>query len=200
MSPAREAYQLRISIDGIEPSVWRRVLVDGRTTLQQLHRIIQLLFNWEDQHRYEFTIGARQFEAPDPEADYESSAEYCLSDVVEEGGTRFTYLYDPGDDWAHTIAVERVTSGADVEFLPVLLGGERNGPPEDSGGSERYQTLQWLSTRPLSDLDAEERELVEWLGPDFHPDEFSLSQARHALLLLGAWGLLAEGSAEAEYD
>jgi hypothetical protein len=44
---------------------------------------------------------------------------------------------------------------------------------------------------PLEDLPPEDRDLVEWAGIDFDPDEFSLHQADHALVLCGAWRALS---------
>jgi hypothetical protein len=56
-------YQLRISLEEIEPLIWRRVLFRTNTTLHELHRAIQLLFNWYDYHLYQFDINGRRFEA-----------------------------------------------------------------------------------------------------------------------------------------
>ena len=49
-------YQLRIVLRGISPLIWRRVLVHDTTTLAQLHDIIQILFEWRDEHLYDFHI------------------------------------------------------------------------------------------------------------------------------------------------
>lgn len=49
-------YQLRIVLRGISPLIWRRVLVHDTTTLAQLHEIIQILFEWRDEHLYDFHI------------------------------------------------------------------------------------------------------------------------------------------------
>ena len=38
---AVKAYTLRIELQNIEPLVWRRLLADGDTTLDKLHRYIQ---------------------------------------------------------------------------------------------------------------------------------------------------------------
>jgi hypothetical protein len=43
---------------------------------------------------------------------------------------------------------------------------------------------------PYEDLEDEDRSFVDWAGDDFDPEEFSVSQARHALLLSAAWGSL----------
>jgi hypothetical protein len=46
------------------------------------------------------------------------------------------------------------------------------------------------SERLMKILEDEDRSFVEWAGPDSDPEEYSVSQARHALLLTGSWGAL----------
>ncbi len=50
-------YQLRVSIAGARPPIWRRVLVPARSTLAELHLVIRALMGWYDDHLH-------QFEAP----------------------------------------------------------------------------------------------------------------------------------------
>jgi hypothetical protein len=44
--------------------------------------------------------------------------------------------------------------------------------------------------QPLEDLEGDDRDLAERVDEDFDPEEFSLMQARHALILSGMWGIL----------
>ncbi len=41
--PAAKVYQLKVSIAGARPPIWRRVLVPARSTLAELHPVIQAL-------------------------------------------------------------------------------------------------------------------------------------------------------------
>lgn len=191
MTPAKSTiYQLRISVTEIEPLIWRRVLVSSQTTLHELHRVIQLLFDWYDYHLYDFRFEGRRFEAPDAEAEGEDSSKVRLSSLQLRSGMSLEYVYDFGDGWTHRIDIEDTDAAADPNWIPWVLGGARRGPPEDCGGPHRYAELQRLLTRPMEDLEGEDREFVEWLSVDFDPDEFSLAQARHALMLASAWGTL----------
>src|SRR3982751_4045698 len=67
--PKPRALDLRITIAGIEPPIWRLVRVPDAYTLHQLHRVIQLVFGWLDYHLYAFTVGGRRFEEPLEEAE-----------------------------------------------------------------------------------------------------------------------------------
>jgi hypothetical protein len=179
-----------VSLAEIEPSIWRSVLVRANVTLHELHRTIQMLFQWYDYHLYRFEIGDRGFEAPDDEAEGEDSTRARLDRLGLRAGDTFEYTYDFGDDWRHLVEVEALESVSDQAWLPWVLDGARRGPPEDCGGPYRYSEVQWLPQQPFEDLDEDDQEMMEWLGEDFDPEEFSLAQARHDLMLASAWGIL----------
>ena len=182
--------RLRVSICEIEPPIWRRVLVRADTTLHELHRLIQMLFQWYDYHLYRFEIRERLFEFPDEEAEGEDSTKVRLDRLGLCAGDTFEYTYDFGDDWLHLVEVEALESVSEEAWLPWVLDGARRGPPEDCGGPYGYSEVQALVQRPVADLDEEDQQTMDWLGDDFDPEEFSLAQARHDLMLASAWGVL----------
>ncbi|MFC1660477.1 plasmid pRiA4b ORF-3 family protein [Gemmatimonadota bacterium] len=184
------AIRLRVSLAEIEPPIWRSVLVRANITLHELHRTIQMLFQWYDYHLYRFEIGEREFEAPDEEAEGEDSTKARLDRLGLCAGDTFEYTYDFGDDWRHLVEVEALERVSEQAWLPWVLDGARRGPPEDCGGPYRYSEVQWLPRQPFDELDEDDQEMVEWLGEEFNPEEFSLAQARHDLMLAGAWGIL----------
>ncbi|MFZ1445914.1 MAG: plasmid pRiA4b ORF-3 family protein, partial [Candidatus Dechloromonas phosphoritropha] len=51
--------RLKITLEGSEPAIWRRVEVNDALTFFQLHRVIQEAMGWEDDHLHEFVV-ARQ--------------------------------------------------------------------------------------------------------------------------------------------
>ncbi len=177
---------IRVALAEIQPEIWRRMSVPDHYTLHQLHRVLQLLFGWLDYHPYEFRIGQRRFEAPDEEAEYEDSTLSDLRSLGLETGARFQYVYDFGDDWVHELVVEKVipVSGEDWSLFPQVLGGERAGPHEDSGGVSGYEELvEGLRNR----RHPEHRALREWAGPNYDPDRFDAWLANQNLILAAAW-------------
>ena len=54
-------FQLRVRLEGIDPPVWRRVLVPGGVRLAKLHDIFQAAMGWTNSHLHSFTIGDRLF-------------------------------------------------------------------------------------------------------------------------------------------
>src|SRR5437868_7406752 len=57
----RSVLQLRISLRGLSPPVWRRVLVPDHLTLAHLHSVIQVVMGWTDEHLHQFTIRGRRY-------------------------------------------------------------------------------------------------------------------------------------------
>jgi hypothetical protein len=179
--------QLKIVLDEIEPEIWRRVLVPTNLTLHDLHRLIQLMFDWYDYHLYEFTIAGTRYGVPDADAEEETedSTRVRLRDVAESVGDHFTYIYDFGDDWVHTILVERAPQRADPGWLPYVLSGERAGPPEDCGGVDGFQRFLEALRDPD---DPEHEEYRTWIGANYDPELFDVRAVRHSVLLSSAWG------------
>jgi Plasmid pRiA4b ORF-3-like protein len=54
-------YQLKITLRGSSPLLWRRVLVSAETTIAQLHALVQTALGWEDLHLHRFRIQGRAY-------------------------------------------------------------------------------------------------------------------------------------------
>ena len=52
-------YQIKVTLKGSKPPIWRRMRVTSETTLAQLHRILQRVMGWESYHLYRFVVGGR---------------------------------------------------------------------------------------------------------------------------------------------
>ena len=59
-----EIYQLKVTLLGTSPPIWRRLLVPADVTLAQLHDVLQAAMGWEDGHMHEFSISQRRFGDP----------------------------------------------------------------------------------------------------------------------------------------
>lgn len=195
-SPARpgptlepRALELRITLADIKPPIWRLVRVPDEYTLDQLHRIIQLLFGWLDYHLYAFEAGERRFEKPDEEAEGEDSTVVQLRDLMLSKGARMAYTYDFGDDWLHKIVVKDVYPSTHLDDgppLPLLLGGKRAGPHEDSGGPFGCQRM----VEALRDSKHPEHKKYRGWAGDYDPERFDIWMARNNLTLAAAWGAI----------
>jgi hypothetical protein len=57
MFKAANAVQIRVSIDELDPEVWRQLVLPVHWNLEHLHLSIQAAFKWWNYHLYEFRIG-----------------------------------------------------------------------------------------------------------------------------------------------
>src|SRR5690606_13424254 len=51
-----KVYQLKLSMRGITPQIWRRIQVPENYTFLKLHDAIQAVMSWEDYHLHEFEM------------------------------------------------------------------------------------------------------------------------------------------------
>ncbi|HET6215284.1 MAG TPA: plasmid pRiA4b ORF-3 family protein [Micromonosporaceae bacterium] len=175
----RQIYQLKITLGGVVPPVWRRVLIPGGYTLDRVHRSIQYAMGWQDYHLHSFEIDALQYGEPDPDGELALRDELeARLDAVAAKGTRFTYTYDFGDWWEHEVLVEDVFPADPDERYPVCVSGERACPPEDVGGAYGYADMLVAVADPDH---PEHTRMREWLGREFDPGAFD---ARAATTLL----------------
>ena len=138
LDPTLPIYQVKITLDGIKPLIWRQVQLDD-CSLAELHNIIQISMGWDDEHMYAFVIEGEQYGDLERGGDFEYDAQSIrLSDLVKRGDTRFRYDYDFGDDWKHTIDIEKMVPAEEGVYYPRCVKGERACPPEDCGGPHGY--------------------------------------------------------------
>jgi hypothetical protein len=58
-------YQMRITLKGIRPPIWRRVQVRDAIRLAALHEVIQTVFGWTDSHLHQFVVAGETYGRPD---------------------------------------------------------------------------------------------------------------------------------------
>ena len=132
---------LKVTLYGTKPPVWRRLLIPGEMTLGDLHQAIQAAMSWDGGHLHAFDIAGRQYGDPDSLDEVADEERLTLNKVLNTGVSRFTYTYDFGDNWEHTVLIERPRQPLESGRYPACIAGKRNCPPEDCGGPWGYQDL-----------------------------------------------------------
>jgi hypothetical protein len=176
----RDVYQIKISLKGIRPPIWRRLEVFGDTTLEKLHLIFQLAMGWANYHLHQFTIEGEEYGLPDPDYDVEVQDErkVKLYQVVPREKYKFSYEYDFGDSWDHTVLVEKILPVEKEKRYPNCCKGKRACPPEDVGGVWGY--TDFLET--IKDVNHPDHEdMLEWVGGTFDPEEFDIKHINERL-------------------
>ncbi len=172
--------QLKIFLEGITPKIWRRFLVKDNISFHDLHDVIQLVMGWGDYHLYSFYVDKEEISVPDTDFRNEllNAKKIKLKDKLSLK-QKFGYLYDFGDNWEHTIIVEKILDSADSPFIPYCVGGERSCPPEDCGSVPGYYELIKIK-KNKKHLEYKER-IAGWLGEDFDFEQFNLNEINKEL-------------------
>lgn len=151
--PAPErVYQIKITLKGIDPPIWRRIVV-REWTLDKLHQHIQRAMGWTNSHGHRFKINRRYYGDPCVMAgnfkrfSYEDSTKTQLSQIVPHTGKRFSFEYEYGP-WRHEILFERRFRAEQGKRYPMCLEGQRACPPEKVGGIRGYKEFLKVSADP----------------------------------------------------
>jgi hypothetical protein len=173
-------HQLKVTLEGASPPVWRTVQMASETSLSKLHMIFQIVMGWTNSHLYQFEFGRVYYGEPIGvyESRMKSARTAKLAALAPSAKSKFSYEYDFGDGWRHRIGVEHVLAPAPGLRYPGCLGGSGACPPEDCGGIYGYAEL----LDALRDPDDPEHDTaLDWLGEDFDPVAFDLEAVDKAL-------------------
>ena len=180
----RSIYQLKVTLNGSKPPIWRRLLVPGNINLGSFHIVLQIVMGWTNSHLHQFILGRTMYGIPDDEfgADFgleiEDENKYKLSQLLKKEKDSLKYEYDFGDGWEHKIILEKILPYESSLKLPSCIKGKRACPPEDCGGIWGYQDL----IEVINDTShPEHEEMLEWLGGDFDPEYFDVNEINEIL-------------------
>ena len=143
-----KVFQLKISLDGSRPLIWRRIIVPSTYTFFDLHVAIQDAMGWYDCHLHQFFDKSPHFPSRDYKiitypheevgmpmvdvAELDETKTY-LCDFLKKEKDTVTYEYDFGDSWMHTVMLEKIIPYEKGMKLPDIVSGKNMCPWEDSG-------------------------------------------------------------------
>jgi len=176
----RAVYQIKISLKGSKPAIWRRVTVMNSMTLDQLHSVIIMAMGWSGGHLYEFNHGRDRFGPPDElgEWDIYDDSQVQLRDLIYKVKAKLDYVYDFGDHWAHKIQLEKILPAKRENTPPQVTKGVNACPPDDCGGIHGYYEYLSILKQPNHE---EYESLKEWMGLEkgeiFDPSYYDIENA-----------------------
>lgn len=192
MAATKQIYQLRITLQDIEPPIWRTIQIPSTCTFWDLHSYIQDAFGWTNSHLFSFTytdsfsdepiILGNPLETESDDMTYEPDGwKHKINRYITGETSKIEYLYDFGDNWQHTIELEHILPAEQGIKYPRCIAGERNSPPEDCGGPHGYAGLLETLFDPT---DPEHEDTVTWVdsmkGCRFDPEEFDPTKIKFA--------------------
>ena len=174
-------FQVKVTLDGIRPPIWRRLLVPGDISLREFHDILQIAFGWTDSHLHMFVAGEDRYGLPDPDGELDwlkNDARVKLGQLLVKPKDSLIYEYDFGDSWTHKIVVEKAVSELGPAKVPSCIGGARASPPEDCGGVWGYTEFLKAIGNPRH---PEHEEMLEWAGGAFDSEHFDAEEINQEL-------------------
>ena len=157
-------YQVKVTLTGSSPPIWRRLLVPGQIPLAQLHDVLQIAMGWTDSQMHQFEKNGRLLRLPLHDWDFEP--------VLDERSTRLNkllrrekdwlrYEYDFGDGWEHRVTLEKVLPYDPGVATPICIKAKGACPPEDIGGLWGYYAAREAWKDPAHPDHAEVREMFD---------------------------------------
>ncbi len=183
-----EIYQLKLDILGVEPQIWRHLLIKGEMTLKKLSDAICNTFSWSGYADYYFAFMEKErgvgIRLP---VNSESVSDFALSP-----SEKLLYMYKCGNetDWAVLITVEKFLLLDQSLQYPHCAAGQLAGPPEKCGGPDAYQRAYYYLSRqksraietPVSKISRLEKDWYREHYRFFDPDEFDIDETNRRLL------------------
>jgi hypothetical protein len=185
------AVHIYVALNGVDPPIWRRLIVPLNTTLAQLHYILQAAMGWMDSHLHQFEIGGLHYGDPDlvNQETSDNSPQAFDADPVRlrdfhfngNDTLSFVYTYDFGDSWHHTVTLEKLVAVNPALKTAICTAGARCCPPEDVGGTDGYLEFLRILLSPEPDEIDEQRDLKRWSGGKFDPERFDVAKTDKAV-------------------
>ena len=173
-TPPAPRYHLKVSLEGIQPAIWRRLQVPGNASLGWLHAVLQVAMGWTNSHMHQFIVGERLYSDPRVEPDDDLGVldenATAVMEIAPRVKSAFQYEYDFGDSWEHRIVVEKILDpDPAASTVAQCLDGARACPPDDCGGAFGYADLLEIIMDPKHE---EYEDRMDWLGGKFEPEAF----------------------------
>src|SRR6266536_941977 len=146
-------YRLTVSLARMVPPTRRQVEVPSDLTLAGLHEVIQVLFDWDGDHLYEFVVGRRRYADPyyleACEDDEVSPAALARSSAIP---TIWARAGSTASSW-----MRRSRPVREPALRAVLRAWGRNQPSTTTIGRDAWTLTRSTSSSPSSRCNARRR-------------------------------------------
>ncbi len=159
MADAPKTFQIKVTLQGIRPPIWRRLVLSGGMPLDALHRVLQIAMGWENSHLHCFRIdGVRYGLANEEDFEVDEVDERTVTVAQAFGDVRQGfYDYDFADSWHHELVIEKRDPIAILFPVPSARADDGRarqktaaGPPVMTSSSRHCRTRSAKRMRGIS--------------------------------------------------
>jgi hypothetical protein len=151
--------------------VWRRFIIPSSASLEDLHHVIQSLFEWKNSFSYRFVLDDKQ-QIPNDQAFYQS---VNLENLHSKG--KMDFIYEYGNYW--TINVLFLLNDADdLNLKRYCIAGAGAAPPETVEGPVQFRRY---ANSLKKGLGHDKKFAFNVLGQDFDIHQFNRDDANKKL-------------------
>ena len=178
----RSIYQLKITLKGSKPPIWRRLLVPDTIKLDVFNDAVQICMGWTNSHLHEFFAEGKRYGEPAPDFDFSEvldEKKYRLNQLLKKEKSSLLYTYDFGDNWEHSITLETILPYGPAQLLPCCIKAVGACPPEDVGGIYGYYGFLEAWNDPKH---PEHDNYREWIGDEYDPNHYDIEEVNELLL------------------
>lgn len=153
-------YLIKVQLKEIEPTIWRRFVVDKNISLDVFEQAMRLGFGWYGSYLGVFeshgvyyvnrTHNRQNLRKEKINQPTRNCRDFHLDDILNTNNPSIDYIYDFNKDkWEHFILLENENYQSDPTPYSVhCIDGENNCPIENIGGVKNYQDFLQVIQNP----------------------------------------------------
>lgn len=173
--------QAKVTLRGVEPPIWRRVVVPSNMPLHEFAWALIRAMGWNGSHLHMYDVAGTKYGSISP--DWESLGEldeesFRIDDVLPAVGSELRFDYDFGDGWEHDVVVEAIEPVDPAATYPSCVDGARACPPDDVGGPHGYQEMLDVLADPRLE---DPNQVRAWARDGWAADRFDVAEAGTAM-------------------
>lgn len=115
--------------------VWRKVVLSGEHTMEDLHEMILDAYDFDYDHLYAFYLDGQKWSddcisSPHDIGRYPEADDVFIGDIGLVVEQQLLYLYDFGDEWTFQVKVEGIEEGEPEPFDPFIKESKGDAPQQ----------------------------------------------------------------------
>ena len=163
-------YEMQVQMCAFKPAMWRRFIINGSSTVEDLEIAILTMFRTEFGHMFDIYDSKIRQHFDNDHIDPENAK---VSFFTKDDQLLLTYDY--GDCWQFEIIIKKIYKSKKHLAHPRILAGHGYGIIDDIGGIDMLQ--EYYDTPD----DEQDPDLLDWLGGKIDLDQFDMNELNKEL-------------------